>query len=115
MEALTNNANDVQHDAYKDYKKKICMKIFFVHKCVDTVNFQNIENTTPSKTWKILEYFDMNTLFTNQMKSYGEVVSDQTIVNKVICSHHPNLMQCKFKNQRICYLEFRIAMFIGIS
>ncbi|GAU19312.1 hypothetical protein TSUD_335980 [Trifolium subterraneum] len=50
------NATEAEQTAHRALKKKDFKAMFFIHQCVDLVNFQKIENATSSKEcWDILE------------------------------------------------------------
>ncbi|GAU48847.1 hypothetical protein TSUD_188320 [Trifolium subterraneum] len=107
------NATEAEQTAHRALKKKDFKTMFFIHQCVDLVNFQKIENgwdilekghsgndklkQVRLTTWKrqfellqmdenesIAEYFNKITNITNQMKSCGSTVSDGDMVEKVI-------------------------------
>ncbi|KAK2438086.1 putative mitochondrial protein [Trifolium repens] len=53
---LADNATEAQRNAHRALKKKDFKAMFFIHQCVDLVNFQKIENATSAKEcWDILE------------------------------------------------------------
>ncbi|CAJ2667154.1 unnamed protein product [Trifolium pratense] len=53
---LAADATDNQRNAHRALKKKDFKAMFFIHQCVDLVNFQKIENATSAKEcWDILE------------------------------------------------------------
>ncbi|GAU25734.1 hypothetical protein TSUD_216650 [Trifolium subterraneum] len=50
------NATEAEQTAHRALKKKDFKAMFFIHQCVDLVNFQKIENATSAKEcWNILE------------------------------------------------------------
>ncbi|GAU43236.1 hypothetical protein TSUD_241260 [Trifolium subterraneum] len=50
------NATEAEQTAHRALKKKDFKAMFFIHQCVDLVNFQKIENATSAKEcWDILE------------------------------------------------------------
>jgi hypothetical protein len=52
--ALPNNANEAQRTALNALKKKDYNAMFFIHQCVDSINFQKVENANSSKEcWDI--------------------------------------------------------------
>ncbi|GAU13417.1 hypothetical protein TSUD_127130 [Trifolium subterraneum] len=53
---ITANATEAEQTAHRALKKKDFKAMFFIHQCVDLVNFQKIENATSAKEcWDILE------------------------------------------------------------
>ncbi|GAU29116.1 hypothetical protein TSUD_58820 [Trifolium subterraneum] len=86
---IATNATEAEQTAHRALKKKDFKVMFFIHQCVDLVNFQKMENATSAKEcWDILEkghseYFNKITNITNQMKSCGSTVSDGDMVEKV--------------------------------
>jgi hypothetical protein len=53
---LAENATDAQRTEHRALKKKDFKAMFFIHQCVDLINFQKIENASSSKEcWDILE------------------------------------------------------------
>lgn len=46
---LLNDASDYQLVAYKELKKKNFKRMFFMHQCVVTINFQKIKNANSLK------------------------------------------------------------------
>jgi hypothetical protein len=56
VEALPANVTEEQRSTHRAMKKKDFKAMFFIHQCVDLINFQKIENATTNKEcWKILE------------------------------------------------------------
>ncbi|GAU32209.1 hypothetical protein TSUD_277890 [Trifolium subterraneum] len=50
------NATEAEQTAHRALKKKDFKTMFFIHRCVDLVNFQKIDNATSSKEcWDILD------------------------------------------------------------
>jgi hypothetical protein len=53
---LPENPTEAQRTEHRALKKKDFKAIFFIHQCVDLINFQKIENGTYAKEcWEILE------------------------------------------------------------
>ncbi|KAK2403406.1 putative mitochondrial protein [Trifolium repens] len=53
---LAENATEAQRTEHRALKKKDFKAMFFIHQCVDLINFQKIENASSSKEcWDILE------------------------------------------------------------
>jgi hypothetical protein len=53
---LPDNATEAQILEHMAMKKKDFKAMFFIHQCVDLVNFQKIENAATAKEcWEILE------------------------------------------------------------
>ncbi|KAK2410740.1 hypothetical protein P8452_71582 [Trifolium repens] len=46
---LAENATEAQRTEHRALKKKDFKAMFFIHQCVDLINFQKIENATSSK------------------------------------------------------------------
>ncbi|GAU12969.1 hypothetical protein TSUD_191600 [Trifolium subterraneum] len=91
------NATETEQTAHRALKKKDFKAMFFIHECVDLVNFQKTENATSAKEcWDIFEkgHFGNDKLkqsistrsptLQNQMKSCGSTISDGDMVEKVI-------------------------------
>ncbi|KAK2430024.1 hypothetical protein QL285_028404 [Trifolium repens] len=56
IEDLAETATEAQRTAHRALKKKDFKAMFFIHQCVDIINFQKIENATSAKQcWEILE------------------------------------------------------------
>ena len=51
---LADNATEAQRNAHRALKKKDFKVMFFIHQCVDLVNFQKIENATSAKVGTFL-------------------------------------------------------------
>ncbi|GAU21786.1 hypothetical protein TSUD_329110 [Trifolium subterraneum] len=84
LPALKANANEVQQATHKQLKKKDCKAQFLIHQCVDSANFEKISATSMMDKESIGEFFTRLPTLVNSMKNYGEQISDQQVVEKVL-------------------------------
>ncbi|XP_019435907.1 PREDICTED: uncharacterized protein LOC109342365 [Lupinus angustifolius] len=118
---LNPDATETQRAIHKEAKKRDNKALFLIHRCVNDVHFEKIQNAITSKeVWDILirshtggdkikkvklqslrrqyellhmeesdrigEYFTKILTITNQMKGYGESISDLMIIEKIMRS-----------------------------
>ncbi|XP_019439046.1 PREDICTED: uncharacterized protein LOC109344747 [Lupinus angustifolius] len=99
VQLVEDDAPEVQQSTSRESKRKDCKALFMIHQCVDESNFEKISSAkTAKEAWENLEkcYAGAEKVkkvrlqilrreaLTNQMKSCGEEIREQLIVEKVL-------------------------------